>query len=478
MTEPVAEILDSMRLLVDLQRVSELVQRLRGCLEPETIAKQTTDGLVEMFGCAFARIWLMEPNGITLKLVASSGMYTHTDGFFARVPVGAFKVGKIAQNRIPFLSNNLADEPWVKDRAWAIAHHIIGFAGYPLAIGEKVVGVVAVFSHQSLSSEFLEILQGLCTTLTVMVENSLQMQYRLQHHQSQPSNSSAIAPLSEQLAVILNSARLSLVGTERSLPASLTCILLRTVEVLRDLNCTYCRLSYGAEQISLEAMVIAPESSSPSLRNWVTSQFGNLLVGVVGLGGNLQTFTGANQNVMQIVLRIPYPKCSIASWLRIHLNSKILQYSFTHLAYQAGLNVCSMGNTDIPLITDDLTQIQTSNVVLWVDHSNQTQPQNIAGKVDLSIDAGQLRDAVEAIERGERWGLEPELDEPRQALSDREQEILGLLATGCRDRDIATQLHISERTVKFHINNILTKLKAKTRCQAMYQAIVEGWLRP
>jgi DNA-binding NarL/FixJ family response regulator len=45
---------------------------------------------------------------------------------------------------------------------------------------------------------------------------------------------------------------------------------------------------------------------------------------------------------------------------------------------------------------------------------------------------------------------------------------------GARDRDIAGALHISERTVKFHINNLLTKLDARTRCQAIYQAIGNG----
>lgn len=33
----------------------------------------------------------------------------------------AYKVGKIAQNRVSFLSNHLADEAWVRDREWAIA---------------------------------------------------------------------------------------------------------------------------------------------------------------------------------------------------------------------------------------------------------------------------------------------------------------------------------------------------------------------
>jgi DNA-binding NarL/FixJ family response regulator len=68
----------------------------------------------------------------------------------------------------------------------------------------------------------------------------------------------------------------------------------------------------------------------------------------------------------------------------------------------------------------------------------------------------------------------PSADLPK--LSERELEILKLLAQGHRDRDIAQQLMISESTVKFHLNNVMAKLKAKTRYQALYLAVVQGWM--
>lgn len=462
-----------MRLLVDLQRVSELVQSFSGGLEPETIAKRATDGLIEKFDCAFARIWLMEPNTTSLKLVASSGMYTNTDGFFGNVPLGSFKVGKIAQNRISFLSNNLADEPWVKDRDWALANRITGFAGYPLAISEKVIGVLAVFSHHPLSPEFLEVLQSLCTTLTITLENSVQLR---QHRQAYTSTAlTPTKPLSEQLAGILNHSRFSLVGTERLLPSSLAFVLLRSAEVLRGIDCSSCRFSYEAEQIVLEAMVLPPDPESPSLRDWMVSSFGDLLFAVTCLGGTLQTFTGAYPKVVQLVLQVPYPNCMLGSWIRIRCSLPVLQMAFTQLAYQAGLNVCSIDDTAVPLLTDDSQQAATAKYVLWINHGCSA-PKNIRAKIDLTINARQLRSAVEAVNRGEDWGIDSETDSPRQTLSEREQEILELLSQGARDRDIANQLHISERTVKFHINNLLTKLNARTRCQAISVAIGTGAL--
>ncbi|MGD1922095.1 MAG: LuxR C-terminal-related transcriptional regulator, partial [Pleurocapsa sp.] len=64
----------------------------------------------------------------------------------------------------------------------------------------------------------------------------------------------------------------------------------------------------------------------------------------------------------------------------------------------------------------------------------------------------------------------------KQQLSHREQEVITLLASGLRDRDIANQLYISDSTVKFHVNNILIKLEAKTRLQALYKLISSnGW---
>src|SRR4028118_1111259 len=181
MSDPLIGLLDPTRLLFDLQQGNEIAQGFSRCLEPEEIARRATNGLVEKFNCAFARIWLLEPDQTALKLVASSGMYTNTNGFFGRVPMGAYKVGKIAQNRVSFLSNNLAAEPWVGDRDWAIANNIRGFAGYPLAVKDRVVGVLATFSCQELEPEFLEVLQTLCTIVTITLDTALHYQKEKQN---------------------------------------------------------------------------------------------------------------------------------------------------------------------------------------------------------------------------------------------------------------------------------------------------------
>ena len=56
-------------------------------------------------------------------------------------------------------------------------------------------------------------------------------------------------------------------------------------------------------------------------------------------------------------------------------------------------------------------------------------------------------------------------------LSEREQEILGLVAQGLRNKDIAGQLGIAEKTVKNHVSNILKALQVNSRTEAAMKAV-------
>jgi DNA-binding CsgD family transcriptional regulator len=63
---------------------------------------------------------------------------------------------------------------------------------------------------------------------------------------------------------------------------------------------------------------------------------------------------------------------------------------------------------------------------------------------------------------------------PSLSLSEREREVLRLLASGRRTRDIADQLCISPATVRNHIQHILEKLGAHTRLEALAVAYRPG----
>jgi DNA-binding NarL/FixJ family response regulator len=61
----------------------------------------------------------------------------------------------------------------------------------------------------------------------------------------------------------------------------------------------------------------------------------------------------------------------------------------------------------------------------------------------------------------------PEESGPTEKLTPRELEVLKLISLGRLNKEIANQLAISERTVKFHVSSILGKLDAGNRTEAV-----------
>jgi len=62
----------------------------------------------------------------------------------------------------------------------------------------------------------------------------------------------------------------------------------------------------------------------------------------------------------------------------------------------------------------------------------------------------------------------------RSALSDRELEVLRLMAAGKSNKEIGNALYISEGTVKVHVSNLMKKMKATGRTEAVNLALMHG----
>jgi len=140
----------------------------------ESVLQSIVQGLASQPGVALARIWLLpsvhHPSFYQvvsgppdcLCLVASAGTpinspgedWSFLQGHFARVPFNVGKVGQVAASRHPILVEDVAAQnDWVVRPDWAKREEIRSFAGHPLIFRDKLLGVIAVFSRQSLGQQ-------------------------------------------------------------------------------------------------------------------------------------------------------------------------------------------------------------------------------------------------------------------------------------------------------------------------------------
>jgi DNA-binding NarL/FixJ family response regulator len=105
------------------------------------------------------------------------------------------------------------------------------------------------------------------------------------------------------------------------------------------------------------------------------------------------------------------------------------------------------------------------------------------GVLPTDASAEELLAALHALAEGLIVGPRPLLfpvdsadPTERGPLTERELEVLSLLAQGLANKQIAASLGISEHTVKFHVSSIYSKLNATNRAEAIRAGLQGGWI--
>jgi signal transduction histidine kinase len=142
-----------------LTREDSLHAALRRCAE----------GMVRHLDAALARIWTVDPAAQTLQLCASAGLETRLDGPYATVKFSEHKVGEIGEHGMPYLTNDAMTDPHVGTGEWIKRDKIVAFAGYPLRIEDRIVGVMAMYSRRKLDHDTLNGLSAIADALALGV---------------------------------------------------------------------------------------------------------------------------------------------------------------------------------------------------------------------------------------------------------------------------------------------------------------------
>lgn len=137
--------------------------------------QQCAESLVQYIDAAFARIWTLNEAEQTLELQASAGIYTHIDGRLDghhRIPVGARKIGRIAQERKPHFTNQVIGDPRIQNQQWAQHEGMVAFAGYPLLVENRLVGVMALFARHELNESMLAAIATVADSIALAIDRA------------------------------------------------------------------------------------------------------------------------------------------------------------------------------------------------------------------------------------------------------------------------------------------------------------------
>jgi DNA-binding NarL/FixJ family response regulator len=133
------------------------------------------------------------------------------------------------------------------------------------------------------------------------------------------------------------------------------------------------------------------------------------------------------------------------------------------LAGESGADVC-----------DSIRKASPPTRVLLISGAGRMSPAaaraaGASGFVSKDWDAREVARAVRMVGCG-MTVFEPTSEQPTPMLSEREREVLDLIAAGSTNREIAEQLYLSPHTVKEHTSAVYRKLQARNRAEAVQRA--------
>jgi PAS domain S-box-containing protein len=173
-----AELRQAKEAVVERARLAELGRDVGVALSQgdtlRELLQPCAGAVVRYLDAAFARIWWLPPGSDVLELQASAGLYTHLDGPHGHIPIGRLKIGRIAQDRRSVLTNEVQTDPCISDPDWARREGMVGFAGFPLVVNDRVLGVLGMFSRRPLSEAVLQALESVAGVIALGIERKHQ----------------------------------------------------------------------------------------------------------------------------------------------------------------------------------------------------------------------------------------------------------------------------------------------------------------
>lgn len=182
-----------------------LTAMLRGCINVIT----------ERLHATHAAIWILKEKDDLLELMASSGLYKDFDNSYAHIAVDRLKIGRIVIERQPKWTNEIAVNPLLPDQEWPRREGICAFAGYPLIIEHRIIGLMVLFFRDALSEMMIKALSSAASHIALGIG-------RVQALLALSESEARFRSLAEQLEQRVTQRTSDLLQSQRSLRALAT----------------------------------------------------------------------------------------------------------------------------------------------------------------------------------------------------------------------------------------------------------------
>jgi len=133
--------------------------------------QRCAEALARHTRAAFGRIWVISrKNPGELELKGSAGLSASSGDWRRPQQGGELKVAEIARTGEPYLTNEVFGDPDFPDQEWARGEGMVAFAGYPLVVDGRTVGVIALFFKRRMTKAVLDSLASVADEIAVGIE--------------------------------------------------------------------------------------------------------------------------------------------------------------------------------------------------------------------------------------------------------------------------------------------------------------------